>query len=149
MTNPTIGLEIGQTYTFNQEDVSNFYHPLGFAYFPDGAHASKPELEPTVSNAPNGDCASTMTCPAPMYYVGDDYLGKYSNLPEVGVTENESDFGLGKYEPHFIYPLEEWASFNKYGGFNVKLRFDDFNYEKDLFYFCHVRRGSLPIGVFP
>lgn len=25
--NPTIGLEIGQTYTFLQTDRSNYYHP--------------------------------------------------------------------------------------------------------------------------
>ena len=39
--NPTIGMEIGQRYTFVQNDVSNYYHPLGFGYIPDshGSHA--------------------------------------------------------------------------------------------------------------
>jgi hypothetical protein len=27
-TNPTIGMEIGQTYTFMQTDISNYYHPM-------------------------------------------------------------------------------------------------------------------------
>ena len=39
--NPTIGMEIGQKYTFVQDDVSNYYHPIGFGYAPDshGSHA--------------------------------------------------------------------------------------------------------------
>lgn len=49
VTNPTIGIEIGQVYTFVQADRSNYMHPLGFAYFPDGAHVDKNELEPVVS----------------------------------------------------------------------------------------------------
>jgi hypothetical protein len=32
-----------------QSDPSNYYHPMGFAYYPDGAHDGKIELEPTVS----------------------------------------------------------------------------------------------------
>ena len=46
MINPTIGVEIGQSYTFVQADISNWMHPMGFAYFPDGAHDDKDELEP-------------------------------------------------------------------------------------------------------
>ena len=41
---PTIGLEIGKTYRFVQKEINNYYHPLGFAYFADGAHADKEEL---------------------------------------------------------------------------------------------------------
>jgi hypothetical protein len=42
---PTIGLEIGKQYIFNQTHITNYYHPLGFAYHPDGAHVELPELE--------------------------------------------------------------------------------------------------------
>jgi len=134
MTNPTIGLEVGETYTFVQEDRSNYYHPLGFAYFPDGAHDGKDELEPTISQT-GSDCVDTATCSAPMYFSGLHYLGSYSNIPEVeDVTEGEEDFGLDDYEKLFLHPLPEWASFD---GFSVKLRFDEC-YDKDLFYFCHV-----------
>lgn len=42
---PTIGLEVGKTYRFIQKQLDNYYHPLGFAYFADGAHANKKELE--------------------------------------------------------------------------------------------------------
>ena len=47
---PTLIMKAGVTYTFIQQDISNWYHPLGFAYFPDGAHVGVPELEPTCSS---------------------------------------------------------------------------------------------------
>ena len=42
---PVIGIEVGKTYVFVQEERSNYYHPLGFAYYPDGAHDGKDEVE--------------------------------------------------------------------------------------------------------
>eukprot|EP00964_Phaeocystis_antarctica_P058846 scaffold34911_cov45-Phaeocystis_antarctica.AAC.1 len=39
-SSPTITATIGQTYTFDQSHPSNWYHPVGFAYEPDGAHGS-------------------------------------------------------------------------------------------------------------
>merc|ERR1711933_539743 len=42
---PTLKIKRGVEYTFVQEDVSNWYHPLGLAYYPDGAHDGVPELE--------------------------------------------------------------------------------------------------------
>ena len=35
---------------FDQLDSSNWYHPLGFAYYPDGAHDGVDELEEGVGN---------------------------------------------------------------------------------------------------
>ena len=135
VTNPIIGIEVGETYTFDQSDVSNYYHPMGFAYYPDGDHVGKKELEP-YETAGTSDCGATATCPAPMYFHGDKYLGKYSNIPEIkNVTTGELDFGLDKYEPTFPYPLTEWAE----KPYSVKLRFDDETYDLDVFYFCHVR----------
>lgn len=40
----------GETYEFDQLDSSNWYHPLGFAYYPDGAHDDVDELEAAVGN---------------------------------------------------------------------------------------------------
>lgn len=40
----------GETYVFDQLDASNWYHPLGFAYYPDGAHEGVDELEEGVGN---------------------------------------------------------------------------------------------------
>mmetsp|Transcript_5457 Transcript_5457/g.10393 ORF Transcript_5457/g.10393 Transcript_5457/m.10393 type:complete len:109 (-) Transcript_5457:2544-2870(-) len=38
--NPTLGIEKGVTYIFSQKDKTNYFHPLGFAYYPDGAHGA-------------------------------------------------------------------------------------------------------------
>ena len=37
---PTLQVKIGETLFFDQRDPSNWFHPLGFAYEPDGAHGS-------------------------------------------------------------------------------------------------------------
>ena len=143
MPNPTIGMEVGTTYTFVQNDVSNFYHPLGFAYYPDGAHADVDELEPGISAGSSG-CDTDHTCPAPMYFVGGSYAGVYSNIPEVTpVTTGEEDFGLDAYEPVFFYPIADWAST---GPYSIQLKFDDETFDKDIFYFCHV--SSLHFQLF-
>lgn len=110
-------------------------HPLGFAYFPDGAHADLNELEPAVSGVDTAECVATSTCPAPMYMKNNVYLGSYSNNAEVlPVTTDETDFGLDAYEPEFFYPVEEWSA----SMYSIKLKFDDTTYTQDIFYFCHV-----------
>jgi hypothetical protein len=136
-----------------QEDRSNYYHPLGFAYFPDGAHDDQDELEPgIVPPGSSSGCGADMTCPAPMYYQNGVSLGKYNNLPTTNetaidtvvqttkvLTTGEEDFGLDFYEPKFFHPLGDWLG---YGKFEILLRFDVDDYDKDLFYFCHVSFGS-------
>ena len=80
-TNPTLGMEVGKTYEFVQTDRSNYYHPLGFAYYPDGAHAEADELEPgIVPPGSTSTCGATMSCPAPMYFMDGNYQGAYSNI---------------------------------------------------------------------
>eukprot|EP00571_Detonula_confervacea_P011421 CAMPEP_0172304456 /NCGR_PEP_ID=MMETSP1058-20130122/5857_1 /TAXON_ID=83371 /ORGANISM="Detonula confervacea, Strain CCMP 353" /LENGTH=422 /DNA_ID=CAMNT_0013015687 /DNA_START=50 /DNA_END=1318 /DNA_ORIENTATION=- len=138
--NPTLGLEVGKTYQFVQKDRSNYYHPLGMAYFADGAHADADELEPGI--APPGStstCAFDMTCPAPMYYIDDEYKGSYSNnIDLVEATKDDDNFGLDDYEPLFFHPLPDWLG---YGEFSVFLKFDeDTDYTKDIFYFCHIHQ---------
>ena len=139
------------------------YHPLGFAYFPDGAHADADELEPgIVPPGSSSACGADLSCPAPMYFIGDKYKGSYSNNPDlVSVTSDEDNFGLDDYEPLFFHPLpgkcrlqRNWRGFvfaHKYtylfpdsewigyGDFSVYLKFDeDTDFTKDIFYFCHV-----------
>jgi hypothetical protein len=99
-------------------------HPLGFAYYPDGAHDDKDELEPIVS--PLGSaCPVTFSCPSPNYYIDTEFQG------EAGT----GNFGLDDYEPLFFRNLAEWTSF---GTFSVRLNFNDVNFSDDIFYFCHV-----------
>ena len=97
----------------------------------DGAHAGVDELEPGIAPG-DSDCAETLSCPAPMYYMNGDYTGQYSNIPElVDIPEVPSDdFGLDVVEPLFFHPFGDWQG---YGAFVTALKFD-VNYNQDLFY---------------
>ena len=119
-------MEYGVTYHFLQKDLSNWYHPMGFAYFPDGAHDEKDELEPGITQT-GSNCVSTNTCPTPQYYLDDAFLGD---------PLDASDFGLDVYEPDFFLGITTWAAKGEY---SIQLNFDDENYKNDIFYFCHVR----------
>ncbi|GAX10753.1 hypothetical protein FisN_14Lh273 [Fistulifera solaris] len=131
---PTLGIEVGKTYRFVQADRTNYYHPLGFAYFPDGAHADKDELEPSiVPPGSSSTCNTTETCPAPKYFQDGVYLGDW--MHQDSSIDSTGDFGLDHYEPKFFYPLGDWLGF---GTFEVQLTFDVEDFAQDLFYFCHI-----------
>lgn len=99
---------------------------MGFAYFPDGAHDGKEELEPGVGLGNDRSCEVDKNCPAPMYFLNGEYLGEFSNIPRIKPpTTGNDNFGLDEYEPLFFRPLPEWAGL---GEFSIKLRFDDFSY---------------------
>ena len=100
MVMPTIGIEINQTYTFLQEDISNWYHPMGFAYIPDGEHNGNEELEPYISLT-GSTCVADLSCPTPRYFRGTQYLG------EIGTK----DFGLGESSQmrRWFHPSEQWC----------------------------------------
>lgn len=143
--NPTLGMEIGVTHSFMQANYENYYHPLGFAYFADGAHDDVDELEPGIPPpGSSSTCGDDMSCPAPMYFLNGEYLGTYSNIPEVlPVTTGEDNFGLDDYEPLFFYPFGQWL---EQGWFSVSLRYDQ-AYDKDIFYFCHVSSDAFVPAV--
>jgi len=148
--NPTLLLTAGRTYKFNQSDVSNWRHLIGFSYFPDGAHAGVDELEPGIDHGDTG-CADTLSCPAPMYFMDGEYQGVYSNNPDlVSIPVNASDdFGLGVVEPLFSHPIGQWQG---YGPMVAYLNFDQ-NYNQDIFYFCHVSFSqcevrTMCLGIF-
>lgn len=128
--NPTIGLRVGERYTFVQQDPSNWFHPLGFAWGPDGALDDQDELEPTIDRTGLLGCASSATCPSPKYYLNNEFLGE-------GGTEN---FGLDSYEPKFFLPLLDWID---QGRFEVDLTIEGAFFEQDAFYFCHVSKRSV------
>lgn len=155
MVNPTLGLEIGETYTFIQKDRTNFFHPLSFSYFPDAHHVGADVLSPdvvgqavttstsgfttVVSRTGDTDCSKNMTCPSPMYFVNEGYLGSYSNIPEIkDVTTNDANNGLQLYQSFFSKSMGAFAG---YGTFSVQLKFDDESYTaNDIFYFCHLHQ---------
>jgi len=139
-TNPVLGMEKGVTYYFIQEDYSNYYHALGFAYGADGALDEQPELEPGIKGeGATNDCESTFSCPAPIYMQGENMLGDYNNNPNLGpITIGKEDFGLDHYEPQFFYPLLDWLGAETY---KVALYYpEDNDFEKDFFYFCHIHQ---------
>jgi len=88
---PTIEMRQGWTYKFLQNDDTNWFHPLGFAYEADGAILGVDELEPAISRA--GDaCDSDNTCQAPRYFVEGRFVGdSFDNAKGVA----GEDFGLG------------------------------------------------------
>lgn len=139
-TNPVLGMEKGVTYNFIQEDYSNYYHALGFAYGADGALDDQPELEPGIKGeGSTSDCEATLSCPAPIYMQGGEMLGDYNNNPNLGpLTSGKDDFGLDHYEPQFFYPLLDWLGADTY---TVSLYYpEDNDFAKDFFYFCHIHQ---------
>jgi len=136
--NPTLGLAKDVVYTFIQSDISNYYHPMGFAYFADGAHDGVDELEPGITQGSDLTCVDNLDCPAPMYFMDGTYQGLYSNIGDVlTVTTGEDDFGLDVYEPLFFHPIADWIG---YGEFTIQLQFDEDSYTDDIFYFCHIHQ---------
>jgi uncharacterized protein (DUF305 family) len=127
---PYLAIEQNVEYTFIQSDESNWYHPLGFAYFADGAHNDVDELEPGITQT-SDSCASTNQCDAPKYYSGTTYLGAYDQ----DTANNDGDFGLDVYEPEFFLARDDWLAA---GTYSVKLTITDTAYTDDIFYFCHI-----------
>lgn len=125
--NPTIGIEYGTPYRFIQKDRSNWFHPMGFAYFPDGAHDDADELEPGISQT-GSNCVINNTCPTPLYFRDGVFLGD---------PLDKSNFGLDVYEPEFFLGITTWSGSGEY---SVMLTFDDEAYTNDIFYFCHIHQ---------
>ena len=115
---PDITVKVGQTLVFEQHDVTNWYHPLGFAFYPDGAHGEtwggdeRAEVEALdqIQYYKNGERACT---------AGDD-------------------FGLDCYEPEFFWPLETWSETNYTVELTITPELADAAIGGVLYYFCHI-----------
>jgi len=134
---PTLAMEKDVTYYFRQEHYSNYYHPLGFAYYADGAHDDVDELEPSIKpHGSSSTCGDTNSCPAPMYIKDGEYLGQYSNIASIAAINGDEDFGLDFYEPEFFLDVVTWLE----PTYEVALKFDVDDFTKDFFYFCHIHQ---------
>lgn len=132
---PKLHLQAGVTYTFDQSDASNWYHPVGFSYVAGGAHA---ECKGTGEDGGPGECpelggeegGSTL-----LYYV--------DGAP---VTSDDSGFGLDAYEPLFFNSQDWWG---EQSPFKVTLTIPaDASYTR-VYYFCHIHAGmSAEIEVY-
>lgn len=142
---PVLEMERGVKYTFLQNDATNWLHPLGFAYEPDGAHEDVDELEPGISKT-SSSCDTDNTCSAPMYYFEDTFYGSKDEdgNPEPTVypaSGNAGNFGLDHYEPLFQRKREDWIGMRDAGSgnkWNVQLTITDNTLTQDIFYFCHI-----------
>jgi hypothetical protein len=121
---PKLKLSAGKTYTFEQYDVTNWYHPVGFAYIAGGAHTECKQGDGTLGECPElgGEEPETTI----QYYVDGD-----------AITDDESLFGLDAYEPLFFNEQGNWAEQK----FKVTLKIpSDATYTK-IYYFCHIHMG--------
>ena len=52
----------------------------------------------------------------------------------------DGDFGLDVYEPEFYWPIDQWQGEEEppYNSWTVELTLTDTDYQRDLFYFCHI-----------
>jgi len=138
-TSPVLAFKKGETYTLVQHDITNWMHPLGLAYYPDGAHGFKqfeevPELEfptPDTCDEAQFSCnPGTGVKQAPLYGIDGTYetFDDWNN----GITG-----GLDVYEPAFKVPQEQWQE-HKY---SVKISVPAESKTKEFFYFCHIHSG--------
>jgi uncharacterized protein (DUF305 family)/plastocyanin len=118
-SSPTITVSVGDSITFDQSDSSNWYHPIGFAYEPDGAHGSTwggdelPEVEG------KGEL---------QYYID----GQKPKCADAG------DTGLDCYEPEFFFPRGEWAAKKYSATLTITQAVADASHGGVLYYFCHI-----------
>jgi len=127
-SSPDIFVTIDKTYTFDQSDHTNWYHPVGFAYQPDGAHGSTwggDEL-PEVEGA-------------------GELMYKINGTATVGATESENycgddtgDTGLDCYEPEFFYPKDVWTSKKYAAELTITPAVAAASHGGVIYYFCHI-----------
>jgi len=127
----TLAIEEGRRYTFQQYEDTNWYHPLGFAYAPDGALSLVDELEKVVTPpGSSSSCAEDATCQAPNYKLNGEELRSDPNDPE--------DFGLDEYEGNYFSGGRD--DFKDAGLFEVDVTITD-PATQEFFYFCHIHIG--------
>jgi len=152
---PTLILKKGTEYVFEQMwNVTNWYHPLGFAYYPDGAHgwldlAELPELEiptPDLCDLPQFQCNPGADVEqAPLYDV-NGVVDTYENWNGGGFDVGDDGYGAGLdvYEPMFQIPLEQWVNNEA----SIRLMIPPESKTQFVYYFCHVHYGMSGIMKF-
>ena len=113
---PDITVQIGKTYVFDQTDATNWYHPIGFAYFPDGAHGA------TWGGAERAEVEGAGEL---LYKIN----GAKTTCPDVGTT------GLDCYEPEFFYPRSDWLLKNYTAELTITQAMADASHGGVIYYF--------------
>lgn len=122
---PELSVRIGQTYTFDQTDISNWWHPLGFAFYPDGA---------------NGE---TWGAPERQEVERADQLqylinGIPASCPAHVQQPNSGDTGLDCYEPAFMDLRSEWRLQRFAVNLTVTPELAAASRGGAIYYFCHL-----------
>jgi uncharacterized protein (DUF305 family)/plastocyanin len=116
---PDIRVRIGQTYVFDQRDSTNWYHPVGFAYYPDGAHGE------TWGAAERDEVEAAGEL---LYKIN----GAATTCPDAG------DTGLDCYEPEFFYPRAHWMGSHYTAELTITQAMADASHGGVIYYFCHI-----------
>mmetsp|Transcript_35713 Transcript_35713/g.94625 ORF Transcript_35713/g.94625 Transcript_35713/m.94625 type:complete len:569 (-) Transcript_35713:41-1747(-) len=116
---PDVTVQIGKTYTFDQADATNWYHPMGFAYYPDGAHGD------TWGGAERAEVEGAGEL---LYKIN----GAPTTCPDAG------DTGLDCYEPEFFYPRGEWTAKHYQAELTITQAMADMSHGGVIYYFCHI-----------
>merc|ERR1740139_1461030 len=125
---PDVYVNIGESYIFDQSDPSNWYHPVGFAYVPDGAHGTtwggdeEDEVESGDALQYLIDGAATtckdvgetgLDCYEPEFFLSPRCLGREEVQRKTHHHAEGSRQGVGEWRGHLLllsHPLEdEWA----------------------------------------
>jgi len=116
---PTITAKIGQTLKFDQSDPTNWYHAVGFAYAPDGAHGDDwgAEENPEVEGA--GEL---------QYFIDGD----------IPTCEDAGTTGLDCYEPEFFYPRGDWLEKQYLAELTITPEVAAASKGGVIYYFCHI-----------
>ena len=118
-SSPDITVNIGDVITFDQTHATNWYHPIGFAYYPDGAHgadwggAERAEIERSGE----------------LQYKID---GVNPSCTDAG------DTGLDCYEPEFFFPRKEWSAKLYKAELTITQAVCDDSQGGVVYYFCHI-----------
>lgn len=129
---PTLAMKANVQYVFDQSDETNWFHPLGFAYGPDGVYRDQEELEKVSTGGGN-------FTQFPQYTLNGEKLCDASPC-------DDEDFGLDQYEGvYFSGGRDDWIDS---GIFAVNLTITDAE-TKEFFYFCHIHNDmSARIKVY-
>ena len=96
---PDITAKVGETHIFDQTDPSNWYHAIGFAYYPDGAHGE------TWGGAERDEVEAA----GELLYKIDTTIGDTETLQPACADQGAT--GLDCYEPEFFYPRADWQGY--------------------------------------
>ena len=116
---PNIVVQVGSVVTWAQHDFSNWFHPLGFAYYPDGAHGATWGGEGRAEIEGKGEL-------------------QYKIDGQNPSCDNAGDTGLDCYEPEFFYPRDVWAGKNYSAVLNITEEVAAKSNGGVLYYFCHI-----------